>query len=55
MSTTASETAILLFNKLKAFHDDKDFVLGVMCNAPDDEDMHAHHDQLYGQWRGCYR
>ena len=39
MSATASETAILLFNKLKAFHDDKDFVLGVMCNAPDDEDM----------------
>lgn len=39
MSTTASETAILLFNKLKAFHNDRDFVLGVMCNAPNDEDM----------------
>ena len=39
MSTTASETAILLLNKLKAFHDDKDFVLGVLCNAPNDEDM----------------
>ena len=39
MSATANETAILLFNKLKAFHDDKDFVLGVLCNAPNDEDM----------------
>ena len=39
MSATAGEAAILLFNKLKAFHDDKDFVLGVMCNAPNDEDM----------------
>ena len=39
MSATAGETAILLFNKLKAFHNDRDFVLGVMCNAPNDEDM----------------
>lgn len=39
MVQKASKIAIELFNKLKAFNDDKDFILGVMCNAPHDEDM----------------
>lgn len=38
MSEKASDTTVLLFNKLKAFYNNKDFVLGVMCNAPNDED-----------------
>ena len=39
MNEKASKLAIELFNKLKAFNDDKDFILGVMCNAPNDNDM----------------
>ena len=39
MSEIASKTAILLFNKLKAYYDNRDSVLGVMCNAPHDDDM----------------
>lgn len=35
----ASKIAIELFQRLKAFNNNKDFVLGVMCNAPRDEDM----------------
>lgn len=38
MSEKASETAILLFNKLKTFYNNRDFVLGVLNNAPYDED-----------------
>lgn len=39
MNEKASEIAIELFNKLKAFNNDKDFILGVMSNAPNDKDM----------------
>ena len=39
MCKKVSETAILLFNKLKTFNNNKDFVLGVMSNAPHYEDM----------------
>lgn len=39
MGEKASKTAIFLFNKLKAFYNDKDFILGIMSNAPHEEDM----------------
>lgn len=39
MCKKISETAILLFKKLKTFNNNKDFVLGVMSNAPHYEDM----------------
>ena len=39
MSEKASETTVLLFNKLKTFYNNRDFVLGFMCNAPHNDDM----------------
>ena len=39
MNEKASVTAKKLFKKLKEFHNNKDFVLGVMSNAPHDKDM----------------
>ena len=39
MNEEASPTAKALFEKLRAFYNNRDFVLGVMCNAPHEDDM----------------
>ena len=39
MNEEVSPTAKALFEKLRAFYNDRDFVLGVMCNAPHEDDM----------------
>ena len=39
MQKDGSEIQKTLFVKLKAFHNNRDFVLGVMCNAPHEDDM----------------
>lgn len=39
MNEEVSPTAKALFEKLRAFYNDGDFVLGIMCNAPHEDDM----------------
>ena len=39
MNEDVSPTAKALFEKLRAFYNNRDFVLGVMCNAPHEDDM----------------
>lgn len=39
MNEDVSPTAKALFEKLRAFCNNRDFVLGVMCNAPHEDDM----------------
>ena len=39
MNEEVSPTAKALFEKLRAFYNNRDFVLGVMCNAPHEDDM----------------
>ena len=39
MNEEVSPTAKVLFEKLRAFYNDGDFVLGIMSNAPHDDDM----------------
>ena len=41
MQKDGSEIQKTLFEKLKAFHNNRDFVLGVMCNAPHEDDMNT--------------
>ena len=39
MNEDVSPTAKALFEKLRAFYNNRDFVLGIMCNAPHEDDM----------------
>ena len=39
MNEEVSPTAKALFEKLRFFYNNRDFVLGVMCNAPHEDDM----------------
>ena len=39
MNEEASPTAKALFEKLRSFYNNRYFVLGVMCNAPHEDDM----------------
>ena len=39
MNEDVSPTAKTLFEKLRAFYNNRDFVLGIMCNAPHEDDM----------------
>ena len=39
MKNQVSKTQKALFEKLKAFYNNRDFILGVMCNAPHEDDM----------------
>ena len=39
MNEEVSPTAKALFEKLRAFYNNRDFGLGVMCNAPHEDDM----------------
>lgn len=39
MNEEVSPTAKALFEKLRAFYNNRDFVLGIMCNAPHEDDM----------------
>ena len=39
MNEEVSPTAKALFEKLRAFYGNRDFVLGIMCNAPHEDDM----------------
>ena len=39
MNEEVSPTSKALFEKLRAFYNNRDFVLGVMCNAPHEDDM----------------
>ena len=39
MNEEVSPTAKALFEKLRAFYSNRDFILGVMCNAPHEDDM----------------
>ena len=41
MQKDGSEIQKTLFEKLKAFDNNRDFVLGVMCNAPHEDDMNT--------------
>ena len=41
MNEEVSPTAKALFEKLRAFYNNRDFVLGVMCNAPHEDDMNT--------------
>ena len=39
MNEDVSPTAKALFEKLRAFYNNREFVLGIMCNAPHEDDM----------------
>ena len=39
MKNQVSKIQKALFEKLKAFYNNRDFILGVMCNAPHEDDM----------------
>ena len=39
MNEEVIPTAKALFEKLRAFCNNRDFILGVMCNAPHEDDM----------------
>ena len=39
MNEEVSPTAKALFEKLRFFYNNGDFILGVMCNAPHEDDM----------------
>ena len=39
MNEEVSPTAKALFEKPRAFYNNRDFVLGIMCNAPHEDDM----------------
>ena len=39
MNEEVSLTAKALFEKLRSFYNNRDFGLGVMCNAPHEDDM----------------
>ena len=39
MKNQVSKIQKALFEKLKALYNNRDFVLGVMCNAPHEDDM----------------
>ena len=39
MNEEVSPTSKALFEKLRSFYNNRDFGLGVMCNAPHEDDM----------------
>ena len=39
MNEETTPTAKALFEKLRTFYNNRDFVLGVMCNAPHEDNM----------------
>ena len=39
MNEEVSPTAKALFEKLRAFYNNRDFILGIMCNAHHEDDM----------------
>ena len=39
MNEEVGPTAKALFEKLRTFYNNRDFVLGIMCNAPHEDDM----------------